>query len=125
MSESRELRLLIVDDFMPLRQNLAALLNIYDELQVVGTAANGQEALARCEEVQPDVILMDVAMPVLDGLTATKLIRKKYPHVQVIILTSTLFPNQEQIAFDAGACTVLDKTAVTIDTIAEAVKTAS
>src|SRR6476620_863466 len=88
MSEAGAIRVLIVDDHAVVRSGLAAFLQVFDDLELVGEAANGQQALRLCEQVQPDVVLMDQVMPGMDGATATRAIRQQYPHIQVIALTS-------------------------------------
>ena len=80
-------RVLIADDRPRSRSGLKALLALRSEIQVVGEAANGQEAVRLVEELQPDVVLMDVKMPVMDGLAATRLIKERWPEVKVIVLT--------------------------------------
>ena len=80
-------RVLIADDRPRSRSGLKALLALRSEIQVVGEAANGQEAVRLVEELQPDVVLMDVKMPVMDGLEATRIIKERWPGVKVIVLT--------------------------------------
>lgn len=96
-------RVLVVDDQRLMRDGLASLLGIQDEIDVVGDAANGEEAIAQALALTPDVILMDVRMPVMDGVTATAQIRQKQPACQVIMLTT--FDDEEYIvkALTAGA----------------------
>lgn len=81
------LRLLVVDDHNLFRQGLIRLLRDYEQIVVVGEAANGQEALALIPQVQPDVVLMDVNMPVMSGPEAARRITEQFPHVPVIMLT--------------------------------------
>ena len=80
-------RVLIADDRPRSRSGLKALLALRSEIQVVGEAANGQEAVRLVEELQPDVVLMDVKMPVMDGLEATRIIKERWAAVKVIALT--------------------------------------
>jgi DNA-binding NarL/FixJ family response regulator len=82
------IRVLLVDDQALIRQGLRSLLDAKPDLQVVGDAENGQIALERVAELHPDVVLMDVRMPVMDGVTATRLIRQQFPQTQVLILTT-------------------------------------
>jgi NarL family two-component system response regulator LiaR len=105
------------------RTGLATLLEVSDGLDLVGQATNGQEAVELCERCQPDVILMDLVMPEMDGVTATRIIRERWPHVQVIALTS--FQEQElvQDALEAGAISYLLKN-VSMDDLTEAVRAA-
>jgi DNA-binding NarL/FixJ family response regulator len=96
-------RVLLVDDQALFREALATLLDVRDEVVVVGEAANGDEALRRAAELRPDVVLMDLRMPVLDGIAATRRMRVERPEVQVIALTT--FDDEEEVfaALRAGA----------------------
>ncbi|MCI0550549.1 MAG: response regulator transcription factor [Anaerolineae bacterium] len=96
-------RVLVVDDQQLIRDGIASLLSIQDGVEVVGTAADGQSAIEQAEALSPDVILMDVRMPVMDGVTATTLIRNRFPTCQVLMLTT--FDDEEYIikALRAGA----------------------
>jgi DNA-binding NarL/FixJ family response regulator len=82
-----KIRVLLADDHAILREGLRALLGYYDDVQVVGEAQDGAEAVTRVGELQPDVVLMDIAMPGMSGLVATRLIRRRYPDTRVLILT--------------------------------------
>ena len=84
------IRILLVDDHSVVRQGLRMFLSLDPELEVVGEARDGEEALGRVAELQPDVVLMDLLMPVMDGITATSEIRKRFPDTEVIALTSVL-----------------------------------
>ncbi|MBD2328465.1 response regulator transcription factor [Alkalinema sp. FACHB-956] len=97
------IRLLLVDDQDLFRQGLASLLTIEEDLQVVGQAGNGQEAIDFCSESQPDVILMDVRMPICDGVKATQEIHQRYPWIRILVLTT--FDEDEYIwqSLQAGA----------------------
>jgi DNA-binding NarL/FixJ family response regulator len=101
-------RVLVVDDQQLMRDGLASLLSIQEGIEVVGTAANGQEATERAEALSPDVVLMDIRMPVLDGIAATAQVRRQ-PSCQVLMLTT--FDDEEYIvkALMAGACGYLLK----------------
>jgi len=83
----QRIRVLIADDHLHSRCGLRVLLATSPEVEVVGEAADGQEALHLVNEYQPDVVLMDIRMPVLDGLEATRIIKNKWPEVKVILLT--------------------------------------
>ena len=95
--------LLLVDDQDIFRQGLATLLDTEEDLEVVGQASNGQEAIALTEQLQPDVILMDVRMPICDGVTATREIHQRYPWLRILILTT--FEDDEYVwqSLQAGA----------------------
>jgi NarL family two-component system response regulator LiaR len=92
-------------------------------LHIIGEAQNGREAVELCEQLQPNVILMDLQMPEMDGITATRIIRKQYPHIQVVALTS--FPDRDKVqdALAAGAISYLLKN-VSGDDLAEAIRDA-
>jgi DNA-binding NarL/FixJ family response regulator len=96
-------RLIIVDDHVLVRAGLLALLTIEPDLAVVGEPANGQEALALCRHLQSDLVLMDIRMPVVDGLTATRLIREACPVTKVLRLTIAENPAYLAEAQQAGA----------------------
>jgi DNA-binding NarL/FixJ family response regulator len=97
------IRVLVVDDQRLVREGIASLLSIQPGINVVGSAGDGREAVALAAALRPDVILMDVRMPVMDGITATQAIRSEAPTMQVIMLTT--FDDEEYIraALDAGA----------------------
>lgn len=82
------MKLMLVDDEQLIREGLAYLLTSFDDIQVVGQAANGQEAIALCHTTPIDVILMDIRMPVLDGVEATESIKKSHPHIRILMLTT-------------------------------------
>jgi DNA-binding NarL/FixJ family response regulator len=96
-------RLLIVDDHAVVRQGLITFLELQEEIEVVGEASNGKEALQKVKELEPDVVLMDLVMPVMDGLTAIKEIKLMRPETEVIALTS--FADDEKVftAIRSGA----------------------
>jgi len=101
-SESR-IRVLIVDDHAIVRKGIRALLSEADGFEVVGEASNGQEAVQRAEECSPDVILMDLLMPVMDGIEATRQITSRQPGARVLVLTSFAADNKVFPAIKAGA----------------------
>jgi NarL family two-component system response regulator LiaR len=105
------------------RTGLATFLEVSDDLDLVGQATNGQEAVELCEQFQPDVVLMDLAMPEMDGVTATRIIRGRWPQVQVIALTSFQEKELVQDALQAGAISYLLKN-VSMDDLTEAVRAA-
>jgi len=103
MTDQNPIRVMLVDDHTVVRSGLSAFLWAYDDLELVGEASSGERAVQLCEQYQPDVVLMDLIMPGIDGATATGLIREKCPQIQVIALTS--FKEQELVegALKAGA----------------------
>ena len=123
MEGNRPIRVMLVDDHAVVRSGLSAFLLAYDDLELVGEAGNGEEAVRKCEQLCPDVILMDLVMPVMDGATATREIRKRCPSTQVIALTS--FKEQELVqgAVQAGAIGYLLKN-VSADELVEAIRSA-
>ena len=86
-SNPTPIRILLVDDHTVVRRGLRLAFDLEDDLEVVGEAANGQEALAKVEELQPDVVVMDLLMPVMNGVDATRAIRRDHPDVEVVALT--------------------------------------
>jgi NarL family two-component system response regulator LiaR len=94
---------MIVDDHAMVRSGLRMFLSTQEDIEVVAEAENGQEAVLLCAELQPDVVLMDLVMPQMDGATATAQIRKTQPRTQVIALTSFLEKNLVRDALRAGA----------------------
>jgi NarL family two-component system response regulator LiaR len=124
MEEENVIRVLIVDDHLVVRQGFSMFLQASDGIQKVGEAANGQEAVQQCEELQPEVVLMDMVMPVMDGIEATRIIRSRNPHIQVIALTS--FGDDKQLvqnALSAGALSFLFKD-ISVEELASAIRLA-
>ncbi len=123
MREEKSIRVLIVDDHAVVRSGLAAFLTIFDDLQLVGEASGGSEAVKVCRETAVDVVLMDLMMPEMDGAEATRLIRQQCPNVQVIALTSFREEKLVQNVLQAGAISYLLKN-VTADELATAIRAA-
>ncbi len=123
MNDNDTIRVMIVDDHDMVRRGLVAFLNVNSDLVMVGEANNGQKAFELCEEIQPDVILMDLVMPVMDGAAATRMIRERWPEIQVIALTSFEEKELVQNALQAGAISYLLKN-VTANSLAEAIRAA-
>lgn len=124
MSEPRRIRVLIVDDHQVVRQGFAVFLKAFPDLEFVGEAVNGVEAVELAGTLQPDVILMDMIMPRLSGVEATRMIREQHPTIQVIALTS--FTDNKQLvqeALNAGAIGYLFKD-VSIADLAKAIRLA-
>ena len=114
---------MLVDDHNVVRSGLAAFLMVFDDLELIGEAANGKEAIKLCKELQPDVILMDLVMPEMDGAAATKAIRERWPHTQIVALTSFKEDDLIQGALKAGAIGYLLKN-VSADELADAIRAA-
>jgi NarL family two-component system response regulator LiaR len=123
MSETTFIRILIVDDHGMVRKGLKAYLKNRPGLEIVGEARDGQEALEKCEQLLPDVVLMDLEMPVMGGVAATRSIQRRWPHIQVIALTSFKEKELVQDALQAGAISYLMKN-VSGDDLAAAIRAA-
>lgn len=117
-------RVLLVDDHEVVRQGLKMYLGLDPSLEIVGEAANGREALDCVERLRPDVVVMDILMPVMDGVTATRELRTRFPDVEVIALTSALEDSKVVGAVEAGATGYLLKDA-TSDVLIEAIHAAA
>jgi two-component system, NarL family, response regulator LiaR len=120
---SQPIRVMLVDDHTMVRRGLATFLMVYDDLTLAGEAESGAAAIQLCAQVLPDVILMDMVMPEMDGATATRLIRQQYPQVQVIALTSFKEGKLIKNALEAGAISYLLKD-VSADELAQAIRAA-
>ena len=112
-----KIRILVVDDHAVLRDGIRALLSTHEDIEIVGEASEGKEALAKVRELVPDVVVMDIAMVGMDGLEATRRIRKKNPEVKVLVLTQ--HDNREYIlsAVKAGAAGYVPKRALGSDLV--------
>ncbi len=117
------IRVLIVDDHAVVRSGLATFLQAFEDFELVGEAADGAEALRLCAQAAPHVVLMDLLMPEMDGITATRAIRQRHPDTQVIALTSFQDQDRVQAALDAGALGYLLKN-VSADDLARAIRSA-
>jgi NarL family two-component system response regulator LiaR len=118
------IRILVVDDHGVVRQGLRMYLALDPGLEIVGEAANGAEALSMAHELKPDVVLMDLLMPVMDGIAATEAIRRELPEVEVIALTSVLEDRAVYGAMRAGAIGYLLKD-TQADELCQAIKAAA
>jgi DNA-binding NarL/FixJ family response regulator len=114
---------MLVDDHAVVRSGLAAFLMAFDELELVGQAGSGEEAVRLCEQLEPDVVLMDLVMPGMDGATATRRIRERHPNIQVIALTSFKEKALVEGALEAGAIGYLLKN-VSTEELADAIRSA-
>lgn len=123
MAEDKPIGVMIVDDHNVVRSGLSAFLMVFDDLEFVGEAHNGEEAVRICDQVHPDVVLMDLVMPGMDGAQATEALLEKCPDTQVIALTS--FNEQELVkgVLEAGAIGYLLKN-TDADELADAIRSA-
>ncbi|AXG98343.1 response regulator [Deinococcus wulumuqiensis] len=117
-------RVLLVDDHAVVRQGLRLFLGLDEGIEVVGEAANGEEALHEAERLRPEVVVMDLMMPVMDGIAATRELRRRLPDTEVIALTSTLEEHKVNGAIEAGAISYMLKDASS-DTLADAIHAAA
>src|SRR6058998_119198 len=120
----KPIRVLLVDDQALFREGLRTLLSVHADIQVVGEAANGEEALLRVKALKPHVVLMDLRMPLLDGVAATRTIHAEHPQSRVIVLTT--FEDEEDVfeGLRAGAVGYMLKDAPS-DKLVEAIHAAS
>ncbi len=120
---AKPIRVMVVDEHGMVRKGIVAFLKNSPDLQIVGEAQDGREAVELCKPLEPDVILMDLQMPEMDGITATRIIHQQYPQIQIIALTS--FPDRDKVqdALSAGAISYLLKN-VSGDDLAEAIRDA-
>ena len=123
MTNTTPIRVMLVDDHDMVRRGLAAFLRVKPDLKLAGEARNGREALDLCDKLQPDVILMDLVMPEMDGATATRLIRERCPDIQVIALTSFQEQSLVEEALQAVAISYLLKN-VSANDLADTIRAA-
>jgi len=112
-----KIRVLVVDDHTVVREGICALLGLAGDIEVVGEADNGREALDKVRELVPDVVLMDVAMPTMDGLEATRRIHREFPHTKVLALSQ--YDDREYVfsIVEAGAQGFISKTAASSEVV--------
>jgi two-component system, NarL family, response regulator LiaR len=123
ISPSKRIRVMLVDDHTMVRRGLATFLKVFDDLQLAGEAESGEAAIQLCGEALPDVILMDMVLPMMDGATATRAIHQQFPQVQVIALSSFKEGSLIKKALEAGAIGYLLKD-VSADDLVRAIRAA-
>ena len=123
MTETEKIRVMIVDDHTIVREGLTTLLEVHPELILVGEAPDGGKAIELCDQLTPDVILMDLMMPEVDGVTAIQSIMKSHPGVRILALTSFVENEMVQAALEAGAVGYLLKN-ISAAELVEAIKAA-
>ena len=123
MNDKDPIRILLVDDHAVVRSGLSAFLMINDDMALVAEADSGQQAIALCEQLQPNVVLMDLVMPGMDGAEATRTIRKRWPHIQIIALTSFKEDGLVARVLQAGAIGYLLKNVSAVE-LAKAIRAA-
>lgn len=123
MNSYQTIRVMLVDDHNVVRSGLATFLKAYDDLQLVGEAKNGLEAIHLCQQKEPDVILMDLMMPEMDGIAATRAILAAYPEIKIIAMTSFEEEELVQGVLAAGAISYLIKN-ITSDELVKAIRDA-
>ncbi len=115
----REISVLVTDDEPLFIEMITAMLSAEEDIAVVATACNGRSAVRLAQELRPDVIVMDVSMPVMDGIEATRVIRDRDPDACVMILTGGTAPNDVDRARKAGAAAYLTKDRIATELVAE------
>jgi len=123
MAARSKIRVMLVDDHAVVRRGLSTFFLTSDDLQLVGEATGGEEAVRLCESLQPDVVLMDLVMPGMDGVQATRAIHERWPHIRVIALTSFETDELVQGALQAGAISYLLKNVSALE-LTEAIRAA-
>ena len=120
---TKTIDVLLADDHDILRNGLSTVMNEFPDLNVVGMAGSGWDAIDQCNALQPDVVLMDILMPDIDGLSATHIIRERHPNIRVVVLSSFEEEHLIQLAHDVGVSSYLLKN-VSIDELANAIRDA-
>jgi len=109
MDTDQLIKILIIDDYEMVREELTALVETFPEFKVVSTTNDGRMAVTLCRIYNPDVVLMDLHMSNMDGIEATRLIRKEFPSIQVVILSMSMDPTSIYEVLEAGAISYLSK----------------
>jgi len=124
MLPPKPIRVLVADSHEMMRSGLAIFMDVFEDLELVGEAKNGTEALYLCAQLQPDVVLMSLRLPPSDGLLITRMICQNYPQIHVIILTSSNHIEDAQAALLAGASSYI-MMEISVDDIAESIRAAA
>jgi DNA-binding NarL/FixJ family response regulator len=114
-SAAKHLRILVVDDSPAFVRTLCAFFENYPNVEVVGIASSAHQAFVTVGELQPDVVLMDLQMPGMNGLEATKVLRRRFPTIPVVMLTSHDMPGLRQVCKDSGAYEFATKDHLSVD----------
>ena len=117
-----KIKLLIVDDLDHVRQGLKTLLNLFEDLEIIGEATNGFEAIGMALGLNPDVVLMDYEMPKLDGIEATKIVKKHNPDIQIVMISIHDSDEIRNKAIEAGAAVYVNK-ATPVDELMDKIRT--
>lgn len=123
MNNQDKIRILIIDDHDMVRKALTILLESFDDMEVIADTDNGQMGVTLCQNYQPDVVLMDIMMPGLDGIATTRLIHTSWPNIQIVALTSAAEEATVHDVLEAGAMSYILKNG-SIEEVAEAVRSA-
>ena len=123
MIDRNTIRVLIVDDHKQVREGLKAFLLATEGLELAGEAVNGLEAIRLCDELQPDVVLMDLMMPEMGGINATRTIHNRYPDLPILVLSTFADRATERLALRVGAVACLSKQ-ISFDELAAAIRSA-
>jgi DNA-binding NarL/FixJ family response regulator len=110
--EMKNVKILIVDDHEIFRRGLRALLEPYSEWQICGEAVDGLDAVEKCKQLPPDIVILDITMPRLNGLEAARLIKKQNPDLRIVIITQHDSPQVQAAAMEAGAQAFVTKSSV-------------
>jgi two-component system, NarL family, response regulator LiaR len=124
MNERVPIKVIIVDDHPVVRAGIRDMLSVFDDIELVGEAAGGQELLAQIQDLVPDVILLDMVMPYMNGLETTRAVLAQYPTMKIVILTTFANGEDVQKVLDAGAVGYMTKHSK-IDVLADAIRTAN
>jgi NarL family two-component system response regulator LiaR len=123
MNDKRTIRVLLADDHSKIHRSIAAVIDFIDGMVLVGQASNGEEAVQLCREYQPDIVLMDVVMPQMNGIEATRLIRQEFPDTKILALSSFEDEDSVRDMLLAGASGYLLKHG-SIDDLADTIRAA-